>query len=75
VHGFRCCDNIVPNAKCQRVLVLALCLVAVGEIMVGYLYVTQANSLQPSPWYWIGTVSILAVVTNTLLSLQNLLLK
>ena len=27
VHGFRCCDNTAPNAKCQRVLVLALCLV------------------------------------------------
>jgi len=24
-HGFRCYDNIPPNAKCQRVLVLALC--------------------------------------------------
>jgi len=23
VHGFRCYDNIVPNAKCQRVLALA----------------------------------------------------
>jgi len=23
VHGFRCCDNIAANAKCQRVLVLA----------------------------------------------------
>ena len=22
-HGFRCCDNMAPNAKCQRVLVLA----------------------------------------------------
>ena len=22
VHGFRCYDNIAPNAKCQRVLVL-----------------------------------------------------
>ena len=21
VHGFRCCDNMAPNAKCQRVLV------------------------------------------------------
>jgi len=29
VHGFRCCDNIVPNAKCQRVLILALCPVVV----------------------------------------------
>ena len=27
VHGFRCHDNTAPNAKCQRVLVLALCLV------------------------------------------------
>jgi len=27
VHGFCCYDNIAPNAKCQRVLVLALCLV------------------------------------------------
>ena len=26
VHGFRCCDRN-PNPKCQRVLVLALCLV------------------------------------------------
>jgi len=27
VHRFLCYDNIVPNAKCQRVLVLTLCLV------------------------------------------------
>ena len=27
LHGFHCYDNIAPNAKCQRVLVLALCLV------------------------------------------------
>jgi len=27
VHGFRCYDNKAPNTKCQRVLVLALCLV------------------------------------------------
>ena len=26
-YGFRCYDNVTPNAKCQRVLVLALCLV------------------------------------------------
>jgi len=32
VHGFRCCDNTAPNAKCQRVLVLALCLV---HIVIG----------------------------------------
>ena len=27
MHGFRCCNNIAPNAKCQLVFVLALCLV------------------------------------------------
>jgi len=27
VHGFHYYDNIAPNAKCQRVLVLALCLI------------------------------------------------
>jgi len=27
LHGFHCCDNMAPNAKCQRVLMLALCLV------------------------------------------------
>ena len=27
-YGFRCYDNIAPNAKCQRVLVLFLCLVS-----------------------------------------------
>jgi len=27
VHGLRCYYSIVRNAKCQRVLVLALCLV------------------------------------------------
>ena len=31
VHGFRCNDNIAPNAKCQRVLVLALCLVKISN--------------------------------------------
>jgi len=24
VHGFRCYDNIAPNPKCERVLVLAV---------------------------------------------------
>jgi len=28
VHGFRCYDNVAPNAKCQRVFVLALSLYA-----------------------------------------------
>jgi len=29
VHRFRCYDSIVPNAKCQRVHVLVLCLVLI----------------------------------------------
>ena len=29
VHGFCCYDNRAPNAKCQRVLVLAQCLVVI----------------------------------------------
>jgi len=33
VHGFRCYDNIVPNAKCQRMLVLAVCLVIIVIII------------------------------------------
>ena len=33
VHEFRCCGNIVPNAKCQRVLVLALCMVSGIEML------------------------------------------
>jgi len=28
VHEFRCYDNIAPNEKCQRVLVLAVCLIS-----------------------------------------------
>jgi len=34
VHRFRCCecDNIVQNAKCQRLLVLDLCLVSVLQL-------------------------------------------
>jgi len=45
VHVFRCYDNIAPNAKCQRVLVLALVLFLVVMIMivtfVMYMWITQ----------------------------------
>ena len=30
LQGFRCYDNIAPNAKCQRVLILSLCLVTIS---------------------------------------------
>jgi len=52
VHGFRCYDNIAPNAKCQRVLVLALCLVD---------WVTDSISMHtllvlPGPLKWSVTI-------------------
>jgi len=34
-HGFCCCDNIAPNAKCQRVLVLAVCLGPDSQTILG----------------------------------------
>jgi len=34
VHGFRCYDNIALNAKCHRVLVLALCLANVVLVCI-----------------------------------------
>jgi len=33
MHGFRCYDKMALNAKCQRVLVLALCLVLPSEMI------------------------------------------
>jgi len=33
VHGFRCYDNIELNAKCQQVLVIALCQVIADMIL------------------------------------------
>ena len=41
VIGFRCYDNIAPNAKCQRVLVLAVCLVTVGGRRVGVMHLRR----------------------------------
>jgi len=38
VYGFRCYDNIAPNAKCQRVLVLALCVVGGIQWSAGDIY-------------------------------------
>ena len=37
MHGFHSYDNIVTNAKCQRVLALAICLV-MQLIMVHYIF-------------------------------------
>jgi len=34
VHGFRCYDNMAPNAKCQRVLVLAVCLIIIVTVIM-----------------------------------------
>jgi len=32
-QGFRCFDNIAPNARCQRMLVVALCLVVIVVVV------------------------------------------
>ena len=40
VHEFRCYHNIAPNAKCQRVLALVLCLVVVVAVMAAKRYAT-----------------------------------
>jgi len=34
VHGFHCCDNKAPNAKCQWVLVLVMFLVSVVVVCI-----------------------------------------
>ena len=39
VHGFRCYDNIAPNAKCQRVLALALWQVCTVFLLIGSLQI------------------------------------
>ena len=48
VHGFRCCDNIAPNTKCKRVLVLVVCLVrlTVLELRVSTSYSAQDRTLE-----------------------------
>ena len=47
VHGFRCCDNIAPNAKCQRVLVLAVFLVPIWNSLSNHLGRTEtANTFK-----------------------------
>jgi len=38
VHGFHCCDNIAPNAKCQWVLVLALWLAIIDFIFINMVF-------------------------------------
>ena len=47
VHWFCCYDIIVPNAKCQRVLVLAVCLVssaAVLQVFLRYYHSDELNA-------------------------------
>jgi len=34
VRGFRCYDNTAPNAKCQRVLVLFVCLDCICKVIL-----------------------------------------
>jgi len=48
VHGFRCYDNIAPNAKCQRVFVLALRLVPTFDILNNFCDNSVCNILKTS---------------------------
>jgi len=53
VPRFRCYDNIAPNAKCQRVLVVALCLVncigvAYVNVTIDCLIIALSESFIPS---------------------------
>jgi len=57
VHGFRCCGNIAPNAKCQRVLVLALCLVSGIEM----LWVARVQQWGLGPRFTVKTVSTVSI--------------
>jgi len=52
VHGFRGYDNIVPNAKCQQVLVLAQCLVnySKGIRLVKILRQLSPDSSRPTQY-------------------------
>jgi len=45
VHWFRCYDNYSPNARCQRVLVLVLCVVYTEMIMACYKCFTYLRAL------------------------------
>jgi len=45
MHGFRCYDNIAPNAKYQQVLVLAICLVSYNCVAIKYFRVMIDGSL------------------------------
>ena len=42
MHGFRCYNNIAPKAKCQRMLVLAVCLVYLA--VVSYRHFRQRHA-------------------------------
>jgi len=46
VHGFRCYDSIAPNTKCQRVLVLALCLVVTVYAGLPYFEINKYNRMR-----------------------------
>ena len=72
VHGFRCYDSITPNAKCQRVLVLALCLVLFifhifhfshAVYRVGYLSCVRVIT--------VSVITVLTVIRQTVMNTQT----
>jgi len=52
VYGFRCYDNIAPNAKCQRVLVLA------------HMPAGVASSYRPSRRNGFSTVDVINIAAD-----------
>ena len=55
MHGFCCYNNIAPNAKCQWVLVVALCLVLVCIILSCSRYISVISSyFKQYSQYWLS---------------------
>ena len=67
VYGFRCCDNIAPNGKCQRVLVLALCLVRFSvSVATGAHIILTLDTLYYALYYAVVYYNLLSNKINRL---------
>ena len=53
MHGFHCYDNIGLDAKCQRVLVLALCVViSSSQVLNGMQWLSHVLSVYCDDYTW-----------------------
>jgi len=67
VHRFHCYDNIVPNAKCQRVLILALWLVMfifITTTLRAHIYLLPVLI---QTWYFLCSLQQKAIINNATL--------